>query len=58
MKKKILIIDDDFDMCALLSRYLDKKGYETSTAHNGSKGLAKFNEEHFDIVLCDFRLLL
>ena len=56
MKKKILIIDDDFDMCALLSRYLDKKGYETSTAHNGSKGLNKFNEEHFDIVLCDFRL--
>lgn len=56
MKKKILIIDDDFDMCALLSRYLDKKGYETTTAHNGSKGLAKFNEEHFDIVLCDFRL--
>jgi two-component system response regulator HydG len=56
MKKKILIIDDDFDMCALLSRFLDKKGYETETAHNASKGLAKFNEAHFDIVLCDFRL--
>lgn len=56
MKKKILIIDDDFDMCALLSRFLDKKGYETETAHNASKGLAKFNESHFDIVLCDFRL--
>ena len=56
MKKKILIIDDDFDMCALLSRFLNKKGYETEVAHNGSKGLAKFNEVHFDIVLCDFRL--
>lgn len=56
MKKKILIIDDDFDMCALLSRFLDKKGYTTEVAHNGSKGLAKFNEEYFDIVLCDFRL--
>jgi two-component system, NtrC family, response regulator HydG len=56
MKKKILIIDDDFDMCALLSRFLDKKGYETETAHNASKGLVKFNEAHFDIVLCDFRL--
>jgi two-component system, NtrC family, response regulator HydG len=56
MKKKILIIDDDFDMCALLSRFLNKKGYETETAHNASKGLAKFNEAHFDIVLCDFRL--
>ncbi|MEO7047282.1 MAG: sigma-54 dependent transcriptional regulator [Ferruginibacter sp.] len=56
MKKKILIIDDDFDMCTLLSRFLDKKGYETAVAHNGAKGLAKFAEESFDIVLCDFRL--
>jgi len=55
-KKKILIIDDDLDMCTLLSRFLDKKGYTTSTAHNAAKGLAKFNEEHFDVVLCDFRL--
>ncbi|MEP7250828.1 MAG: sigma-54 dependent transcriptional regulator [Ginsengibacter sp.] len=56
MKKKILIIDDDLDMCSLLSRFLNKKGFETEMAHNGAKGLAKFNEQHFDIVLCDFRL--
>ena len=56
MNKRILIIDDDFDMCTLLSRFLDKKGYNTEVAHNASKGLAKFNEFHFDIVLCDFRL--
>ena len=56
MKKKILIIDDDFDMCALLSRFLEKKGFETEVAHNGAKGISKFNEAHFDIVLCDFRL--
>jgi two-component system response regulator HydG len=56
MKKRILIIDDDFDMCTLLSRFLEKKGYETAVAHNGAKGLAKFAEENFEIVLCDFRL--
>src|SRR5665647_131507 len=56
MKKKILIIDDDIDMCALLSRFLNKKGFEAEIALNGAKGLARFNEEHFDIVLCDFRL--
>ena len=56
MKKKILIIDDDLDMCTLLSRFLEKKGYDTAVAHNGAKGLAKFAEENFDIVLCDFRL--
>ncbi|MDQ6904324.1 MAG: sigma-54 dependent transcriptional regulator [Bacteroidota bacterium] len=56
MKKRILIIDDDLDMCTLLSRFLTKKGYEAEVALNGAKGLARFSEEHFDIVLCDFRL--
>lgn len=54
--KRILIIDDDLDMCTLLSGFLDKKGYYTESAHNAAKGLAKFAEGHFDIVLCDFRL--
>ncbi len=44
MKKKILIIDDDLDMCSLLSRFLNKKGFETEMAHNGAKGLAKFTQ--------------
>lgn len=56
LKKSILIIDDDLDMCTLLGRFLQKKGYETDSAHNGAKGLAKFAEGDFDIVLCDFRL--
>lgn len=56
LKKNILIIDDDLDMCTLLSRFLQRKGYLTDAAHNGAKGLAKFNEGDFDIVLCDFRL--
>lgn len=55
-RKSILIIDDDVDMCTLLSGFLGKKGFETESAHNAAKGLAKFNEGHFDIVLCDFRL--
>lgn len=56
MKKKILIIDDDADICALLSRFLAKNGYETETALSGSKGLDKFKADAYDIVLCDFRL--
>src|ERR671921_1690313 len=54
--KRILIIDDDMDMCALLSRFLQRNGFETDAAHTGQKGIAKFNEQKFDIVLCDFRL--
>ncbi len=56
MKKKILIIDDDLDMCLVLSKFLLRNGYDVETANSGAKGLAKFKEENFDIVICDFRL--
>ncbi len=56
MKKRVLIIDDDMDMCTLLSRFLTRNGYETDVAYSGQKGIAKFEEENFDAVLCDFRL--
>jgi two-component system response regulator HydG len=54
--KRILIIDDDMDMCNLLGRFLQKKGFETDASHSGNKGIAKFKESRFDVVLCDFRL--
>lgn len=56
MNKRILIIDDDLDMCTLLGKFLTKRGYDADAAHSASKGLAKVSEGFFDIVLCDFRL--
>jgi len=53
---RVLIIDDDMDMCNLLTRFLQRKGFETEAAHSGHKGIMKFKESSFDIVLCDFRL--
>ena len=56
MNKSILIIDDDADMCALLTRFLTKNGYIVDFAHSGNKGIEKFKAGKFDIVLCDYRL--
>ena len=56
MSKKILIIDDDMDLCQLLSRFLKKNGFETEMAHSGAKGLAFFKENNYDLVICDYRL--
>ena len=56
MSKKILIIDDDMDLCTLLARFLTRNEYEVEMAHSGSKGIAKFNEGRFDLVICDYRL--
>jgi two-component system, NtrC family, response regulator HydG len=54
--KKILIVDDNFDICTLLSKFLTKNGFQVSVAHSGSKALSILTEDHFDLVLCDFRL--
>ncbi|MGZ5220892.1 MAG: sigma-54-dependent transcriptional regulator, partial [Chitinophagaceae bacterium] len=56
MRKKILIIDDDLDLCTLLGRFLSKNGYDIEMAHSGAKGIAKFLEHKFDMVICDYRL--
>ncbi|NNE54449.1 MAG: sigma-54-dependent Fis family transcriptional regulator, partial [Flavobacteriales bacterium] len=55
-EKKILIIDDDVDICNLLQRYLNSKGFQADTAFRGALGVAKVKDESFDVVLSDFRL--
>ena len=56
MRNNILIIDDDIDLCTVLARFLSKNGYETDVAHTGYKGIARFTEKKFDVVICDYRL--
>ena len=56
MNKKILIIDDDIDICTVLSRFLNHHGFETDVAYTASGGLSKFKEGSFDIVITDYRL--
>lgn len=56
MSKRVLIIDDDMDMCVLLGKLLTRNGYETDASYTGAKGIAKFQEKKFDAVICDYRL--
>lgn len=41
---KILVIDDDLDMCTLLQRFLMRKGFEVVVANSGSAGLEALKE--------------
>ena len=56
MAKKILIIDDDVDLCLLLSRFLVKKGFTAEVAYSGHKGIALYKADKFDAVISDYRL--
>lgn len=53
---KILIADDDVDMCTLLSRFLTKNDYEVKCAYKGNSAIEMLKEETFDLCICDFRL--
>ncbi len=54
--QKILVIDDDRDMCLLLKRFLSKNGYEVEEANTTKKALELLDTTSYDLALCDFRL--
>lgn len=54
--KKILVVDDDVDICTLLSRYLVKKGFDVSVSYTGTQAIDLLKKTQVDLVLCDFRL--
>ncbi len=50
---KILVADDDKNICELLRMYLEKEGYTVVLAANGEEALQKFDGENPDILLLD-----
>ena len=54
--KKILIIDDEKDMCWLLSEVLTKRRYRVTTASTGKEGIAQVKKEIPDLVFLDLKL--
>lgn len=53
---KILVIDDNIDICQLLDRFLTKKGYDVETTISGKNGLDMVKNSHYDLIFCDFKL--
>ena len=51
--EKILVVDDDKNICELLRLYLVKEGYNVTMAHDGAAALAEFDKLHPDLVLLD-----
>ena len=54
--KKILIVDDDTNICELLRLYLEKDGFDTVIANDGEAAIVKFNLEEPDLILLDIML--
>jgi len=53
---KILIIDDEPNVRALLDMRLRHEGYDVFFADNGRKGLELYRQEHPDVIVLDLRM--
>jgi DNA-binding response OmpR family regulator len=55
-KLKILVIDDDPNICELISLYADKQGYQAFSANDGATGIDILYEASPDLVVLDIML--
>ena len=53
---KILIVDDDTNICELLRLYIEKEGFDAALAHDGESALRKFESFFPDLILLDIML--
>ena len=52
----ILLVDDDVDLCALISDFLFQNGFKLESVHDGRSGLKRGLEGEFDLIILDVML--
>ena len=53
---KVLVVDDEAEMTAMLRNYLSREGYEVATAPSAEAALAYLSNHDMDLVLTDLRM--
>lgn len=56
MDTKLLIVDDDPNICDMLKLYFENEGYKVKTANNGVDGVSFFKMYEPDLVLLDIMM--
>ena len=53
---RVLIIDDDVELCRLLAERLNSEEFSIEASHNGQRGLELVLSQHYDLVILDLML--
>ncbi len=53
---KILLVDDDDELCELVADYLNNEGFQITAAHDGAAGAEKMLSGEFDLAILDVML--
>lgn len=56
MKKKILIIDDDLELCEVLAESFTDEGYAVCHRQNGIQGKREISENSYDYLILDIKI--
>lgn len=56
MKKRILVIDDDEELCEETAEILKDQGYQVDIIFNGIKGKAALENNSYDILILDMKI--
>lgn len=56
MGSKILIVDDEVDVCKSISHFLEKKDFSSVSAHSGKEALEKLEKEKPNLILLDIHM--
>ena len=54
---KILVVDDDKDMCQLISEILQGEMYEVDISYSGENALLKIKKYSYDLLILDYKLI-
>lgn len=52
-KPKLLVTDDEMDICNFVKSFFEMRGFEVIIAHNGDEAMARLLKEKPDVVILD-----
>src|SRR6201987_389795 len=53
---RILVIDDDVELCGLVGEYLEAEGFQVDCVHNGEQGLERARRDEYVLIVLDVML--
>lgn len=56
MNRRVLVVDDDPDIRALIAVTLSKAGFETESAQDGASAMTRLRNGEFDLVVLDLMM--
>ncbi len=56
MSKKILVVDDEVEICSVLRQFFQREGYEVMTSTDGDDALALAMQERPHVIMLDIKM--